>query len=47
MDFRIADTFADSLTRLSGDEQKDVKTTAFDFQLDKAKHKNFAVAVLR
>src|SRR5664280_1454216 len=53
MDFRIADTFADSLARLTGDEQKAVKTTAFDLQmnqaspglsfhkLDKAKDKNF------
>jgi hypothetical protein len=29
MDFRIADTFTDSLARLSGDEQKAVKMTAF------------------
>ncbi|MEJ7667917.1 MAG: 3'-5' exonuclease [Casimicrobiaceae bacterium] len=53
MEFRIADTFTDSLTRLTGDEQKVVKTTAFDLQLnpanpgmsfhklDKAKDKNF------
>jgi superfamily I DNA/RNA helicase/mRNA-degrading endonuclease RelE of RelBE toxin-antitoxin system len=53
MDFRIADTFTDSLARLTGDEQKLVKTTAFDLQmnpinpgmslhkLDKAKDKNF------
>src|SRR5664279_5059740 len=53
MAFRIADTFTDSLTRLTGDEQKAVKTTAFDLQvnpaepgmqfhrLDKAKDKNF------
>lgn len=53
MDFRIADTFADSLARLTGDEQKAVKTTAFDLQLnpsspghgfhklDKARDKNF------
>ena len=53
MDFRIADTFTDSLTRLTGDEQKAVKTTAFDLQikrdtpgkkfhkLDRAKDKNF------
>ena len=34
MDFRIADTFTDSLARLTGDEQKAVKTTAFDLQLD-------------
>ena len=52
-DFRIADTFSDSLSRLTGDEQKAVKTTAFDLQmnpanpgmnfhkLDKAKDKNF------
>jgi mRNA-degrading endonuclease RelE of RelBE toxin-antitoxin system len=53
MEFRIADTFTDSLARLSGDEQKAVKTTAFDLQLnpanpgmsfhklDKVKDKNF------
>lgn len=53
MEFRIADTFTDSLVRLTGDEQKAVKTTAFDLQLnpanpgmsfhklDKAKDKNF------
>ena len=34
MDFRIADTFTDSLARLSGDEQKAAKTTAFDLQLN-------------
>lgn len=36
MDFRIADTFTDSLARLTGEEQKAVKTTAFDLQLDPA-----------
>ena len=36
MDFRIADTFTDSLSRLSGDEQKAVKTTAFDLQMNPA-----------
>ena len=53
MDFRIADTFTDSLARLTTDEQKVVKTTAFDMQmnpaspglslhkLDKCKDKNF------
>ena len=53
MDFRIADTFTDSLARLTGDEQKAVKTAAFDLQLnptspgmsfhklDKAKDKSF------
>ena len=53
MDFRIADTFTDSLAKLTGDEQKAVKTNAFDLQmnpanpgmsfhkLDKAKDKNF------
>ena len=34
MNFRIADTFTDSLARLSGGEQKAVKTTAFDLQVD-------------
>ena len=32
--FLIADTFTDSLARLTGDEQKAAKTTAFDLQLD-------------
>ena len=53
MEFRIADTFTQSLARLTGDEQKAVKTTAFDLQidpsspgmsfhkLDKARDKNF------
>ena len=53
MEFRIADTFTDSLARLTGDEQKAVKTTAFDLQmnpvnsgmsfhkLDKSRDKNF------
>ena len=34
MEFRIADTFTDSLAKLSGSEQKAVKTTAFDLQMD-------------
>src|SRR6218665_262237 len=34
MDFRIADTFTDSLARLTGEEQKLVKTTAFDLQMN-------------
>ena len=53
MNFRIADTFTDSLAKLTGEEQKAVKTTAFDLQLnpaspgmsfhklDKARDKNF------
>jgi len=36
MEFRIADTFTDSLTKLTGQEQKVVKTTAFDLQLNPA-----------
>jgi len=36
MDFRIADTFTDSLARLTGQEQKAVKTTAFDLQMNQA-----------
>lgn len=36
MDFRISATFTDSLARLTGDEQKSVKTTAFDLQMDPA-----------
>ena len=35
-DFRIADTFTDSLARLTGDERKSVKTTAFDLQMNPA-----------
>jgi mRNA-degrading endonuclease RelE of RelBE toxin-antitoxin system len=53
MEFLIADTFTESLAKLTGDEQKAVKTTSFDLQLnlanpgmsfhklDKAKDKNF------
>lgn len=53
MNFRIADSFTASLAKLTGDEQKQVKTTAFDLQmnpanpgmgfhkLDRAKDKNF------
>ncbi len=53
MDFLIADTFTDSLARLTCDEQKAMKTTAFDLhvnpagpglsfhKLEKSKDKNF------
>ena len=53
MEFRIADTFTSSLAKLTGDEQKAVKTTAFDLQMnpgnpghnfhkiDRAQDKNF------
>jgi len=53
MEFRIADTFTDSLSRLTSDEQKSTKTTAFDLQvnptgsghgfhkLEKSRDKNF------
>ena len=53
MNFRIANTFTDSLAQLTGDEQKKIKTTAFDLQMNpaspgmnfhklgKAKDKNF------
>ena len=53
MNFRIANTFTTSLARLTGEEQKAVKTTAFDLQmnpaspgmsfhkLDKARDKDF------
>ena len=34
MQFRIADTFTDSLAKLTGEEQNAVKTTAFDLQLN-------------
>jgi superfamily I DNA/RNA helicase/mRNA-degrading endonuclease RelE of RelBE toxin-antitoxin system len=36
MEFRIADTFVDSLSKLSNDEQKAVKTTVFDLQVNPA-----------
>jgi len=36
MEFRIADTFIDSLARLPNQEQKSVKTTAFDLQMNPA-----------
>lgn len=36
MEFRIADTFTTSLARLTAQEQKAVKTTAFDLQLNPA-----------
>jgi len=36
MEFRIADTFTDSLARLTNEEQKAVKTTAFDLQMNPA-----------
>ena len=34
MQFRIADTFTSNLARLSRDEQKAIKTTAFDLQMN-------------
>jgi UvrD-like helicase C-terminal domain/AAA domain len=34
VDFRIADTFTDALARLPAQDQKAVKTSAFDLQLD-------------
>jgi mRNA-degrading endonuclease RelE of RelBE toxin-antitoxin system len=36
MNFRIADTFTDSLSKLTNEEQKAVKTTAFDLQVNPA-----------
>lgn len=36
MNFRLASTFNDSLLKLTGEEQKAVKTTAFDLQLNPA-----------
>lgn len=38
MKFRIADTFTDSLNKLTNQEQKGVKTTAFDLQLNPESH---------
>jgi superfamily I DNA/RNA helicase/mRNA-degrading endonuclease RelE of RelBE toxin-antitoxin system len=34
MEFRISNTFSDSLVKLTSDEQKAVKTTAFDLQIN-------------
>lgn len=34
MEFRIADTFTESLSRLTGEEQRAVKTVAFDLQMN-------------
>ena len=34
MEFRIADTFIDSLSKLNNEDQKAVKTTIFDLQVD-------------
>lgn len=34
MEFRISETFTDSLAKLTGKEQRAVKTTAFDLQMD-------------
>ena len=36
MDFLIASTFNNSLAKLTGDEQRAVKTTAFDLQVNPA-----------
>src|SRR6476620_11797072 len=36
MEFLIADTFTDSLAKLTGEEQKAVKTAAFDLQMNPA-----------
>jgi mRNA-degrading endonuclease RelE of RelBE toxin-antitoxin system len=36
VEFRIADTFTGSLAKLAGEEQKAVKTTAFDLQMNPA-----------
>ncbi len=36
MQFRIAGTFTDSLAKLTNQEQKSVKTTVFDLQVDPA-----------
>ncbi len=37
MEFRISDSFTDSLAKLTSDEQKAVKTTAFDLQMNPQK----------
>ena len=36
MEFRIADTFTESVARVTGEEQKAAKTTAFDLQINLA-----------
>ncbi len=36
MEFRISDTFIDSLSKLTNQEQKEVKTTVFDLQVNPA-----------
>ena len=36
MEFRIAERFTDSLAKLTGPEQKAVKTVAFDLQMNPA-----------
>ena len=36
MEFRIADTFTDSLARLTGEEQRAIKTATFDLPLNPA-----------
>lgn len=38
MNFRIADTFTDSLARLTSDEQKAVKTMALEQEIDRLVH---------
>ena len=35
MEFRIADPFTESLAKLTGQEQKAARTTAFDLQLNR------------
>ena len=58
MEFRIADTCTDRLSKLTGQEQKAVKTAAFDLQLnpshpglryhklDRSKDPNFALSAV-
>lgn len=43
INFRIADTFTDSLAKLTAEKQKAVKTTAFDLQMN---HGRIAVKVI-
>jgi mRNA-degrading endonuclease RelE of RelBE toxin-antitoxin system len=38
MEFRISDTFVDSLSRLNNQDQKEVKTTVFDLQVNPSTH---------
>ncbi len=46
MTFLLADTFTDSLSRLTGEEQKAIKTTALDLQMNPANSGNHPLHLL-